>query len=141
MIKLLYAAYRDDESLLRGLPGKTLENLDTLLRLDFLERTPEGKLKLNVPVVSQEEKDTFCGLANEYANKLAEACHEEFIGMIRNPVKVPKQIQNDVPGFLLYLNTCCYFPAAVILEARNRERFLKGCSRPVPAVLMVVCEE
>ena len=141
VIKLLYAAYRDDESLLRGIPGKTLENLDTLQCLDYLERTPEGKLKLNIPVVSQEEKDTFCGLANEYANKLAETCHEEFIGMIRHPVKVPKQIQNDVPGFLLYLNTYCYFPAAVILEARNRGRFLKGCDQPIPAVLMVVCEE
>ena len=111
------------------------------LNLDFLERTPEGKLKLNVPVVSQEEKDTFFGLANEYANKLAEACHEEFIGMIRNPVKVPKHLQNDVPGFLRYLFTCCFFPSAVILEARSRGRFLKGCDRPVPAVLMVVADE
>ena len=141
VMKLLYAAYRDDESLLRGIPGKTLESLDTLVHLDFLERTPEGKLKLNVPVVSQEEKDTFYGLANEYANKLAEACHEEFIGMIRNPVNVPKQIQSDVPGFLRYLFTCCFFPSAVILEARSRGRFLQGCEKPVPAVLMVVSEE
>ena len=140
VIKLLYAVYRDDESLLRGIPGKALENLDTFLDLDFLERTPEGKLKLNVPVVSPEEKDAFYGLANEYADKLAETCHEEFIGMIRNPVIVPKQIQSDVPGFLRYLFTCCFFPSAVILEARNRGRFLKGHDKPVPAVLMVVSE-
>ncbi len=141
VIKLLYAVYRDDESLLRGIPGKALENLDTFLRLDFLERTPEGKLKLNVPVVSQEEKNTFFGLANEYAHQLAEACHEEINAMIRNPVNVPKQIQSDVPGFLRYLFTCCFFPSAVILEARSRSRFLQGCEKPVPAVLMIVSEE
>ena len=140
-MKLLYAVYRDNESLLSGIPGKMLENVDVFLNLDFLERTPEGKLKLNVPVLSEEDRNAFYGLMDEYAGKLLEAFREEYAGMIRNPVKVPKQIQNDVPGFLLYLNTCCYFPAAVILEARNRGRFLKGCDRPVPAVLMVVSEE
>ncbi len=141
VMKLLYAVYRDNESLLSGIPGKMLENVDVFLDLDFLERTPEGKLKLNVPVLSEEDRNAFYGLMDEYAGKLLEAFREEYAGMIRNPVKVPKQIQNDVPGFLLYLNTCCYFPAAVILEARNRGKFLKGCDRPVPAVLMVVSEE
>ena len=141
VMKLLYAVYRDNESLLSGIPGKMLENVDVFLNLDFLERTPEGKLKLNVPVLSEEDRNAFYGLMDEYAGKLLEAFREEYAGMIRNPVKVPKQIQNDVPGFLLYLNACCYFPAAVILEARNRGRFLKGCDRPVPAVLMVVSEE
>ena len=61
--------------------------------------------------------------------------------MIRNPVNVPKQIQSDVPGFLRYLFTCCFFPSAVILEARSSGRFLQGCEKPVPAVLMIVSEE
>ena len=141
VMKLLYAVYRDDESLLSGIPGKMLENVDVFLNLDFLERSPEGKLKLKVPVMSEEERNAFFNLTNEYADKLLSSFRGDYARMIRNPVEVPKQIQNDVPGFLRYLNTCCYFSSALLYEARTRGRFLKGCTGPVPAVLMVVEEE
>ena len=141
VMKLLYAVYRDDESLLSGIPGKMLENVDVFLNLDFLERSPEGKLKLKVPVLNEENRNAFFSLTNEYADKLLSSFRGDYARMIRNPVEVPKQIQGDVPGFLRYLNTCCYFPTALLYEARTRGRFLKGCTGPVPAVLMVVAEE
>ena len=141
MIKLLYAVYTGNESLLSGLPQKLLGNIDTFLSLDFLERLSNGKLKLNVPVLSNEDKKAFYHLMEEYANKLSKAFHDEYIKMIKNPVIVPKHLQKDVPGFLRYLNTCCFFPSALIYEAKNRGLFLKGYDKPTPAVLMVITKE
>ena len=141
VMKLLYAVYRDDEGMLSGIPGKMLENVDVFLKLNFLERSPEGKLKLLVPVLSEKDRNAIYSLTDEYAGKLLEAFRGEYARMFRNPVEVPKHIQSDVPGFLRYLNTCCYFPTALLYEARTRGRFLKGCDGPVPAVLMVVAEE
>ena len=138
MIKLLYGVYIDNESILSGIPKRLLENMDTFLELDFLERLPDGKLKLNVPVLSNVDKKAFYDLMEEYADKLSKAFHDDYLKMIKNPVIVPKHLQKDVPGFLRYLNTCCFFPSALIYEARNRGLFLKGYDKPVPPVLMVV---
>lgn len=136
--KLLYAVYCDNESFLSGISGKFLENMDTFLELDFLERTPEGKLKLNVPVLNMDDKNEFYELMEEYTQKLSVIFHDEYMKMIKNPVVVPKQLQPDVPGFLRYLNTCCFFPSALIYEARNRGLFLKDYDKPVPPVIMYV---
>ncbi len=141
VMKLLYAVYRDDESLLSAVPGRMLENVDVFLDLDFLERSSDGKLKLMIPVVSEEDRNAFFSLTNEYAEKLLAAFRSEFAGMFRNPVRVPKHLQDDVPGFLRLMFSCGFFPTALILEARNRGRFLKGVDHPVPPVLMVVAEE
>lgn len=140
VMKLLYAVYRDDEKLLAGLPNKTLEQVETFIQLDFLERTPEGKLSLNVPVLNEKERKDFYGRMNDYAEKLETSFSEEYARMIQNPVTLPKHLRSDVPEFLRYLNTCCYFPSAWILEARNAGLFLKDFDKPVPAVLMVVEE-
>lgn len=141
MIKFLYAIYTDNESILSGIPGKLLENVDTYIQLDFLERLPDGKLKLNMPVLSNANRKAFYDLMEEYAEKLSKAFHDEYLKMIKNPATVPKHLQKDVPGFLRYLNTCCFFPSALIYELKNRGLFLKGYDKPVPAVLMVVTKE
>ena len=141
MIKFLYAIYTDNESILSGIPGKLLENMDTYIHLDFLERLPDGKLKLNVPVLSNTNRKAFYDLMEEYAEKLSKAFHDEYLTMIKNPVTVPKHLQKDVPGFLRYLNTCCFFPSALIYEFKNRGLFLKGYDKPAAPVLMVVTKE
>lgn len=136
--KLLYAVYRQDESFLSGISQKVLESIDVFINLDFVERTSAGKLQLNVPVLDKMEKKAFYGLMDEYAEKLTRTFHDDYCEMIRNPVVVPKQIKQDVPGFLQYLNTCCYFPSVLIYESRKKGLFLKGYEKPVPAVLMEV---
>ena len=141
MIKFLYAIYTDNENILSGIPGKLLENMDTYLQLDFLERLPDGKLRLNVPVLSNLDRKAFYDLMEEYTEKLSKAFHDEYLKMIKNPATVPKHLQKDVPGFLRYLNTCCFFPSALIYELKNRGVFLKGYDKPAPAVLMVVTKE
>ena len=95
-------------------------------------------MQLNVPVLNTEEKKAFYKLMEEYSVKLTETFHDDFAKMIQNPVNVPKQIRKDVPGFLRYLNTCCYFPSAFIYEARKERLFLKGYKKPVPAVIMEI---
>ena len=141
MIKLLYAIYTDNENILSGIPQKLLENMDKLIDLDFLERLPDGKLKLNVPVLSNVDRKAFYDLMAEYAEKLSNAFHDEYLKMIKNPVVVPKHLQKDVPGFLRYLHTCGFFPSAVLYEAKNRGLFMKGYDKPTPPVLMVVTRE
>lgn len=136
--KLLYAVYRRDECFLSGISQKVLESMDVFLKLDFVERTADGNLQLNVPVLNKEEKKAFYGLMDEYAEKLTKHFHDDYYKMIQNPVVVPKQIKQDVPGFLRYLNTCCFFPSALIYEARKKGLFLKGYEKPAPAVLMEV---
>ena len=95
-------------------------------------------MQLNVPVLNKEEKKAFYGLMEEYSATLTETFHDEYAKMIQNPVIVPKQIRQDVPGFLRYLNTCCYFPSALIYEARQKGLFLKGYEKPAPAIVMEI---
>ncbi len=136
--KLLYALYCNDESFRSGLPQKLLENINTFIELDFMERASDGKLILNVPVLSMDEKNEFYELMKKYTDKLSMIFHNELLQMIKNPVIVPKQIQADVPGFLRYLNTCCFFPSAFIYAIRERGFFLKDYKKPVPPVIMCV---
>ncbi|MCR5458327.1 MAG: RNA polymerase sigma factor [Acetatifactor sp.] len=141
MIKFLYAIHTGNENILSGIPGKLLENMDTYLKLDLVERLPDGKLKLNVPVLSNVERKAFYDLMEEYTEKLSRAFHDEYLTMIKNPVTVPKQLQKDVPGFLRYLHTCGFFPSALIYEAKSRGLFLKDYAKPAPPVIMVVTKE
>lgn len=138
VMKFLYAVYCDNEAFLSGISQKLLTNIDTFIELDFVERLAEGKLILNVPVLSMGEKGQFYELTGAYTDKLCTVFHDQFITMIKNPVVVPKQIQADVPDFLRYINTCCYFPSALIYEARERGLFLKGYEKPVPPVILFV---
>ena len=128
VMKFLYAVYCDNESFLPSISQKLLTNIDTFIELDFVERSATGKLILNVPILSMDA----------YSDVLCTEFHDSFITMIKNPVMVPKQIQADVPDFLRYINTCCYFPSALIYEARERGLFLKGYEKPVPPVILFV---
>ena len=136
--KLLYAVYREDEHFLSGISQKVFENVELFTKLGFVERTAEGKLQLDVPVLNKEEKKAFYALMEENAVRLKETFCDEYKEMIQNPVIVPKQIRDDVPGFLRYLNTCCYFPSVLIHEARKKGLFLKGYEKTAPAVLMEI---
>lgn len=138
LMKFLYAVYCDNDSFLSGLSQKLLTNIDTFIELDFVERSADGKLIINVPVLSMVERKQFYELMGVYTDKLCATFHDPFISMIKNPVPVPKQIQADVPDFLRYLNTCCYFPSALIYEAKEHGLFLKDYEKPVPPVIMVV---
>lgn len=136
--KLLYAIYRNDEHFLSGISQKVFENVELFTKMGFVERTAEGKLQLDVPVLNKEEKKAFYALMEENAVRLKETFYDEYKEMIQNPVIVPKQIRDDVPGFLRYLNTCCYFPSVLIHEARKKGLFLKGYEKTAPAVLMEI---
>ena len=138
VMKFLYAVYCDNESFLSGIFQKLLANIDMFIELDFVERSATGKLILNVPILSMDEKKQFYELKGAYSDVLCTEFHDSFITMIKNPVMVPKQIQADVPDFLRYINTCCYFPSALIYEARERGLFLKGYEKPVPPVILFV---
>lgn len=138
VMKFLYAVYCDNESFLPSISQKLLTNIDTFIELDFVERSATGKLILNVPILSMDEKKQFYELMGAYFDVLCTEFHDSFITMIKNPVMVPKQIQADVPDFLRYINTCCYFPSALIYEARERGLFLKGYEKPVPPVILFV---
>lgn len=138
VMKFLYAVYCNNDSFLSGISQKLLANIDTFIDLDFVERLADGKLILNVPVLSMVEKRQFYELMGVYTDKLYTIFHDQFIKMIKNPVIVPKQIQADVPDYLRYLNTCCFFPGALIYEARERGLFLKDYEKPVPPVIMFV---
>ena len=138
VMKFLYAVYCDNESFLSGIFQKLLANIDMFIELDFVERSATGKLILNVPILSMDEKEQFYELMGVYSDVLCTEFHDSFITMIKNPVMVPKQIQADVPDFLRYINTCCYFPSALIYEARERGLFLKGYEKPVPPVILFV---
>lgn len=138
VMKFLYAVYCDNESFLPSISQKLLTNIDTFIELDFVERSATGKLILNVPILSMDEKKQFYELMGAYSDVLCTEFHDSFITMIKNPVMVPKQIQADVPDFLRYINTCCYFPSALIYEARERGLFLKGYEKPVPPVILFV---
>lgn len=69
------------------------------IELDFVERSATGKLILNVPILSMDEKKQFYELMGAYSDVLCTEFHDSFITMIKNPVMVPKTDTGRCAGF------------------------------------------
>ena len=123
--------------MLEMLDKKLLENIGTMIEQNTLLRDDEGKLQVNIPVISMQDRWDIYELSEKYDNIISERFHDRFMEIMKNPVKLPKHLKS-VPDWLRYMDCCSYFPSAVILEAREKGLFLNGYDRPAPAIMLCV---
>ena len=135
--KLIYSIYLGQTDLLEMLDKKLLENIGTMIEQNTLLRDDEGKLQVNIPVISMQDRWDIYELSEKYDNIISERFHDRFMELMKNPVKLPKHLKS-VPDWLRYMDCCSYFPSAVILEAREKGLFLNGYDRPAPAIMLCV---
>ena len=135
--KLIYSIYLGQTDMLEMLDKKLLENIGTMIEQNTLLRDDEGKLQVNIPVISMQDRWDIYELSEKYDNIISERFHDRFMELMKNPVKLPKHLKS-VPDWLRYMDCCSYFPSAVILEAREKGLFLNGYDRPAPAIMLCV---
>lgn len=135
--KLLYSVYLGKTEALEMLDRKLIEDIDTMLDDNLMIRDEDGKLKINIPVITMSDRWTLYSISNKYEKEIVDKYKDKIAGLIKNPVKLPGHLKS-VPKWLRYLECCSFFPAAVICEAKDRGLFLEGYDRPAPTVMLCV---
>ena len=135
--KLFYSVYIGKTDIIEMFDKKLLENIGTMIEQNVMLRDADEKLKINIPVISVQDRLDICELSEKYDSIISERFHDRFMELMKNPVKLPKHLKS-VPNRLRYMDCCSYFPSAVIVEARERGLFLKGYDKPAPAVMLCV---
>lgn len=135
--KLFYSVYIGKTDIIEMFDKKLRENIGTMIEQNVMLRDADGKLKINVPVISMQDRWDIYELSEKYDNVISERFHNRFMELMKNPVKLPKHLKS-VPDWLRYMDCCSYFPSAVILEAREKGLFLNGYDRPAPAIMLCV---
>ncbi|WP_026517508.1 RNA polymerase sigma factor [Butyrivibrio sp. MC2021] len=136
-LKFVYSIYLGKTDMMEMLDNKMLKDINQILEFSIMYRDEEGKLKVNIPVITMSDRWELYSLSNKYKKEIVETYHGKMIELVRKPVKLPKHLKS-VPNWLKYLVCCSYFPSAIISEAKDRGLFLKGYDKPAPAVILCV---
>lgn len=135
--RLMYAVHIGRHEQLDMLDQKKLDRIDEFIGLGLFERDDSGELKLTVPVISMQDRWTVYKLCQKYANTIAQKHRGECAELFRHPIQLPKHLKS-VPKWQTQMDNCCFFPMAVIMQAKKKGLFLKGCDSPAPAIMLCV---
>ena len=134
-LKLLYSVYLGKTDLLEMFDRKLIEGIDEILDLNLMIRDEEGRLRINIPVITMEDRWALYSLSDKYKKEIVEKYYDKIVELVKNPVILPKHLKS-VPNWLRYLECCSHFTSAIICEAKERGLFMKGYDRPAPAVIL-----
>lgn len=137
--KILYLAAYDKEKELALISPQILEKLDVLMELDLLARSESGRLECLVPVISKADKACMDKLGDEYGNLIEQKFHDEYLSLMRYPIKLPPHLKS-VTKWYCYKE--CDHCISMMLAQRAREAglFLPGYDGPAPAIYLTVEE-
>lgn len=88
VMKMLYAIYSGKEDDLPIINMHCFENISGLERLDFLKKDKDGKIILDIPVISMGDRWKIYEISYKYSNDIANMFHDEFMMLMQNRVKV-----------------------------------------------------
>lgn len=135
--KILYLTAYGKEKELALVSPRILEEMDVLFELDLLYRGEDGRLECLVPVISRADKDCMDKLGEEYGNLIGRKFHDEYLALMRYPVKLPTHLKS-VTKWYCYQE--CGKCISMMLTQRAREAglFLPGYNGPAPSIYLVV---
>lgn len=136
-LKFFYMLHIGKYDLLDMIDRSLLDKTEEFIAHDLLARDEDKKLRLNIPVISMQDRWDIYSLSDKYNNIIAEKFHDEFLKLMKTPVKLPKHLKS-VPKWQQYMRCADSFPMAVVCEARERGTFLKGYGKPAPAIMLCV---
>lgn len=136
--QMLYAIHTGREELLPVINAGCFENFDVLIERRYLARDG-GKVVCAVPVITDRERYELYDLSEKYDNIIAEKFHDEFLGLMKNPVKLPPHLKS-VPEWQRYMECCATVSMRIVKNALDNGLFPKCADYPAPAVLLSVKE-
>lgn len=137
--RILYLTAYGREKELALVSPRILEQLDVLLELDLLARGGNGRLECLVPVITKEDRNYIKNLGQEYGALIDRKFHDEYLALVRHPVKLPCHLKS-VTEWYRY-NPCGSCITMMLAErARENSLFLPGYDGPAPSIYLVVEE-
>ncbi len=136
--QMLYAIHTGREELLPVISAACFDNFDTFIERRYLAKEGE-KAVCAIPVVTHEERLALYELSEKYDNIIAEKFHDEFIKLMKNPVKLPPHLKS-VPEWQRYMDCCSTVSMRIAKNALDSGLFPQCADYPAPAVLISVKE-
>lgn len=113
-----------------------LQDADRLKEAGFLTQG-EGRLELNIPVLSAEEYQDECLLASLYGEGVTQKAREVLLPVFqKGHVRLPGHLKS-VPKWQQYMYCGDSIPMAVIFQAKEKGVFLKDVDYSLPASLLI----
>lgn len=136
--QMLYAIHSGKEEQIPVISDTCFENFDTFIERRYLAKDGE-KVVCAVPVITDKERYALYDLSEKYDNIIAEKFHDEFIKLMKNPVKLPSHLKS-VPEWQRYMECCSTVAMRIAKNALDNGLFPKCADYPAPAVLISVRE-
>lgn len=137
--QMLYAIHSGREEQLSVINAACFENFDSFIGLRYLTREG-GNVVCDVPVVTDKERYALYDLSGKYDNIIAEKFHDDWLWLMKNPVKLPPHL-TSVPEWLRYNVCCSTVSMQIVKNALDNGLFPKCADYPAPAVLISVRED
>lgn len=137
--QMLYAIHSGREEQLPVINAGCFENFDIFIERRYLTR--EGKnVVCDVPVVTDKERYALYDLSEKYDNIIAEKFHNDWLKLMKNPVKLPPHL-TSVPEWQRYMVCCSTVSMRIVKNALDNGLFPKCADYPAPAILISVRED
>ncbi|MDE7304225.1 MAG: sigma-70 family RNA polymerase sigma factor [Oscillospiraceae bacterium] len=137
--QMLYAIHSGKEEQIPVISAACFENFDTFIERRYLANDGE-KVVCAVPVITDKERYALYELSEKYDNIIAEKFHDEFIKLMKNPVKLPPHLKS-VPEWQRYMDCCSTVSMRIAKNALDNGLFPKCADYPAPAILLSVRED
>lgn len=136
--QMLYAIHTGREELLPVISAGCFDNFDTFIERRYLAKEGENVV-CAVPIITEKERFELYDLSEKYDNIIAEKFHDEFLRLMKNPVKLPPHLKS-VPEWQRYMECCATVSMRIVKNALDNGLFPKCADYPSPAVLLSVKE-
>ncbi len=136
ILKMLFAIYTEREDDLPLINTRCFEYANMFTEKGLLAKHGDRTV-CDVPVITGKDQLDLWELGEKYDKMIAEKFHDEFMKLMKDPVKLPSHLKS-VPEWHRYLYRCSAFPMMVILNAKENGLFLKGVDAPAPAMVIAV---
>lgn len=136
--QMLYAIHSGKEEQLPIISAACFENFDVFLERRYLAKGRE-KVVCAVPVIIDRERHELYGLREKYDNILAEKFHDDWLKLMKNPVKLPPHLKS-VPEWQRYMECCSTVTMRIIKNALDNGLFPLCADYPAPAILISIKE-
>lgn len=136
--QVLYAIDCGREETLPMISADCFDNFEIFIESRYLARE-NGKIVCDIPVLSDEERFWLYELSERIDRLIAGQFHDEFMKLMKNPVKLPPHLKS-VPEWLRRMLCCAALPMLVIEKAKDNGMFPQCANYPAPAILISVRE-
>lgn len=136
--QMLYAIHSGKEEQLPIISAACFENFDNFIERRYLAKDGE-KVVCAVPIITEKERFELYDISEKYDNILSEKFHDEFIKLMKNPVKLPTHLKS-VPEWQRYMECCATVTMRIIKNALDNGLFPKCADYPAPAIFISIKE-